>query len=1487
MMTNLYLQDEVANENTVNSFGNSAPVETTKDPSSDSQISINGDLSLAVEVPLADIEDARSIGDNTLTAVAKNQAGFFFTVADQADAAYEEGKSVDEAANIVSDRLVKERDMSSSEFILSQGLSLTNEEVNPFTARTSANMAVWDRLMADEFDKNQQGIFSKFLTFLDVNILRQFTIGILDDPTFRSNREGDTIKDAFLNMNPAEFEVWAKDYIAERKDEGIFSGDSIWNLYKLANDSQYLGDDPIAPLAAILSAFDIVPIATAGVKVSRSGVRTLRNARRGVDALAVVADETTAAARLARQVERETVQIDKVTVSRTLPDDMDPSITRPFERPSGVTYREGTLKTRLNEAIDNLEKNGWFGEYLTDATKVRLITETIDNISRSVGDIGIRVKTVVDEGSQDFKTVLTFGREGTGGAFKTRAAAEEIAKRDPSLSVIKADGTEGMPKSGWFIRTEQRLDVLGTGDPAEILQRSNFVFDTLQKISKGAPKSFGPRTAAKIIQAESGLSNIPALFKPYQKAVKAVKGAEKERLSDFFNQLRDGDYSYMRYAPDESSFKALYAERYGAAPSDKAVKAYTAALDIADTSWNIKASARLKEVVAEGGEMITLNADYEALAYRVASAPQDELVLDAVTLRSYTKDTLPADFRIYKVPDTYLDHLYVTNVQRSRVANKVDVMPYNVGGPRDNGDFRWFLGSTREKTLASGNKVNTRFKTLMGSFGKSEIETAARELNTITARIKELIDAQGVKTIDDLVMSKSQLDDLEELISVNNKWNPNVETLDDLRRISKDTGFDMTEAFVFKARDQKVTAADFGTDVTYANKTFGELADTAVNARTLNGRRGDAPLLKYGGGKSVQTNPIAAIAEQFGQEVHGYANRAATRDAIDGWIALAESPAAKNLVEFPAGVPKSQYARRVLEAKVAPSNKANDLAAQLREQQRVLSRRLHQPTRTSEAWADFTRGATEFIFDATKGTVKWDLGKARPNDLLLQTGFYSKFGFFNPDQFFLQALHSVTIVAASPVAGAKAVSLALPIRLLASLSDDAALSLGIKRMAKTMGFDQKELEGIVRYIRESGRDVIDHSIIELQMPNKMGRASSLSNSAMERVRGTLDKSTFFFKEGERVTRTISMITAVLEHQAKRPNEDLFSPSAMRWIANREDDLTFNMTTASKPVWTQGILRVPTQWLAYSFKAMSAITVGREFTLAEKARMAAVLGPMWGMTGLGYGQATGYIMDKLGYDPNDPTAVDTFNFIKYGMGDWLLGEFLGTDTAYAERVAVIGAPIQTVKDLLSGSVIEALFGPSGQIGTDLVSGIVKTVSLGFGNRDFTFSEEVTKTLRNISTFDKIVKIRELIRSGDYLSRTYRQAAGNFEEAGQRAGAVAAVAFGATPAPVQNWYDFNEIIYSANDDYKQIETELLNSARAAIHKLNSSDPNEIVQGQGLWTETLDILWASPLSNELKLQIENRMMSVDQYREILTNAYKLGADAYYNAVIMEQQR
>ena len=1447
------------------------------------------ELSIATETDEGEVRISRANANFDHTGVAKQNAlGFDYEAS--IDKAYADGVKPEAIAEIIENRKLKGEDMTLSEYMLIQNLMLGDNDINPYAARTLTNMETWNRLLQKELEANTQGNLSKTATFLDVNVLREITIGAFENVTFRSNREGSDIREAFTNQTPGEFQEWAKEYIAERKEEGIFSSDSIWNLYKAANDATYLGNDPLAGLIAVFGAADIATLGATslvkgGVKsaitTAKSGtiaydagtvagkVLSLSKVRRPVDAVAVIEGEVAAAQVLSKSVDDMGVQIDEVAAGRNLPEELDPTVG-PSARPSGVALRQADRKTTLMEKMEEMNRRGSFGDYIEPSTISRVASETAARIAARTNDVMLNSKVIIDEGSDDFKVVVRMGKDGSGSAFRLKRDAEAIAGSDPSLKVVKRE--EGR---GYFIEAEQRIDVLGLPTAAEPFKRGGFIADSINKMFGAATVRLGDKLGGKFMQAEAGQALIGDLIKPYQKAINKLKGPEQTNLSDFMTQLRDGELSHMRLAPTRESFESLYKTMYGAKASKDLLNAYDALIDISDTTWQIRSSDRLKRVVSEGGIYADLTDNYGDIVYRVdgqrVTIPDNELILDLATGRSLRKAELSGNQIVHKVPGTYADHLFVANVKSTRVLERVDVMPYNVGGPRTNAQFRWFVGTGRQQTLASGNTINGGFKTMLGSFGKEQAETAVRQLNTISRKTKALMDEQGVDDVTGLKLSKAEYDDLGEVIRQNNSWNKHITDLEDLVGISLKYGFKFREEFAAKARDQKISIADEGEDISLSGSTYGEQVGTRLNMK-----RGDTPLFEYGGKQAVNASPVSAIADQFGSEAFGYTNRAASQNAMVGWVKLAESN--EGIVTFPKGVSNSDYLNRFLGAEVTKSGKFNDLAAQLREQQDVIKRRLNQTTWASDKWDVFTASATESIFE--KSGFKVDLTKTDPSSQLLKVGFYSKFGFFNPDQFMLQALHGLTVAAISPINGTKALGLSAPLLIITKLPVGPTRTLAIKRLAKSGLIAEDELTDLVRYIDESGRNIVDTQIIELQAPQKFGVRSTLAGKGAANVGSFLDKSTLFFKEGERATRMSAIATAFLEHRAKRPDIDPFSADGRSWITNREQDLSFRMTTASRSFVQSGPMRVPTQWLTFSLRALENITVGRNFTAGERARMFAVMGPMYGMTGLGIGQMAGYVTERLGFDPDAPETVTTFNRIKFGVVDALLSNLLGTETAYATRVAPVDQLIDTWRKLFDEEFMTVIAGPSGEITRDMYQVGVSAISAIFGGRSSMAREDLTQLVRNLSTADKIFKIKELIETGNYRSRTRKMSVGGLGPAD-----AAAVIFGATPAPVQNYYDYTEMVFREGDASRKLEKRLREKANYAITLLTTGGKDDMVKGEKLYYEVNDELWSSNLTNELKVSIQKRLMRGEAIPDIMRNASRLGLE--YDAQLLSQQQ
>jgi len=580
---------------------------------------------------------------------------------------------------------------------------------------------------------------------------------------------------------------------------------------------------------------------------------------------------------------------------------------------------------------------------------------------------------------------------------------------------------------------------------------------------------------------------------------------------------------------------------------------------------------------------------------------------------------------------------------------------------------------------------------------------------------------------------------------------------------------------------------------------------------------------------------------------------------------------------FPKGIPENDLYNRFMDAQVVKTGKFNDLAAQLREQQEVIKRRMNQSTWLSDKSHSFTASATVAIFETTG--KKLDLTKTDPASRLLQVGFYSKFGFFNPDQLVLQALHSLTVTAVSPRQGLKAMGLVSPMFIIANLKDSATRSLAIQRLAGFSKIDVEELNKLVKYIDESGRNIIDNQVIELQAPQKFGAASTLAGKSQEAVGKFLDTSTLFFREGERVSRLVGVMTAFLEHRAKRPNIDPLSPEGKLWITNREQDLTFRMTTQSRGLIQSGPMRVPTQWLTFSLRAMENIVVGRNFSAGERTRMFLVMGPMFGLTGLGAGRMAGYFTEQLGYDSSDPQAIETHNRLKYGLIDALLSNLLGTETAYAQRVAPLGQIQDTYKKLFDKSLLTTLFGPSGEISKDMGAVAVNAIKAMVGGRTEMVREDLTQLVRNLSTVDKYVKVQELIESGNYRSRTRKLVVSNLDPS-----AAAAVLFGATPAPVQNYYDYQEMIFKKNNRYRDMSKRLKSKATLALSLLTEGNESDMIRGTKLWEEINDEIWSSSLSNKIKLELQRSLVRVSAVPDIMRNAMRLGLE--FDAKLLSEQ-
>jgi hypothetical protein len=106
-------------------------------------------------------------------------------------------------------------------------------------------------------------------------------------------------------------------------------------------------------------------------------------------------------------------------------------------------------------------------------------------------------------------------------------------------------------------------------------------------------------------------------------------------------------------------------------------------------------------------------------------------------------------------------------------------------------------------------------------------------------------------------------------------------------------------------------------------------------------------------------------------------------------------------------------------------------------------------------------------------------------------------------------------------------------------------------------------------------------------------------------------------------------------------------------------------------------------------------------------------------------------------------------------------------------------------------------------------------------------------------------------------------------------AAAVLFGAVPAPVQNYYDYTEMVYSKNNYYKEMRKRLQSKAIQADNLLTEGDEDDMVRGLKLRQEIQDEIFSSRLSSNLMLELQRSLINPDSVTNYFRNAIRLGLE------------
>lgn len=1340
---------------------------------------------------------------------------------------YNTGKPADQLQQEVFDNGVKRDDLlSNKEFVAEQALTLDDYEYSAIDSRITANMQIAQEIVQNRMQAigEEKGSFGNFLDGADRFLRAVSPIGTYEDITGDTEDDSRVILDNAAKLSPAEFKVWFEGFADDVAKEGIFRENTLSAFQNLSSEIAGSGYDPNKGMNQVLAAVDVATSLTLGLAVKgvKNVVKAPLRATTPVGRVAAIKGPEAGAEAAAKILERTP---DPIALNNVAPSVMD-AAPQPVRVPQ-AKFTEKMNENKIAQGMNDLFQKGAFGRVASSDAVKEAATKIADTYKKNVSNPVFDWK-YFDEGLGNFVTSVRFGRATDGTPFKPLANGQppESVKRLLDDIKTRVDNAEIVPvnaddlRQGYVIEVKERINTSGLQEAIDEVQgvSSGWVRNTIGRVMNN---SLMGSTALRDVQRLETLSNIAEssraavkqyIIEPYIRNIGELSAKERFTVQRVYTELRDGADASLRVRYTESEFYTKYRQLHpnGEAPTPKAFAAYESLAQIEEADYLLKTTNMLQRYVEKGYKnSVQVFENYFAPAKRVSRSevPDDARIVDGETgALIRIKDIEDEAFPIWKLDKpTANGQEYVVAPKQVRMIDPTDVMGYNPGGSRLNPELNYFV--------VIGDK---RLKALMGTFTENQARIAKEQLNTLK------------RAINDGNIS-------DELVLANNDWNPSVQTAADFSKFVNDEGWDLTRGEIgIKGRDDDIIDADVDGEGVFV----GLKADDYVQNDL---RRNDKVLLDFGGGRAYNEDPVNSILNQFGQSVFTYSNRAYARNAMVGWVKRAQKA---NRSWFPQGVSPNNYEELFRRAEI---NGNDEFARRMSELRDITMRKINMQDDFSLAMENLGQVAAEFIFDKTsdigkripflknKGGMKLNLSD--PSNILLKIGFQSAFGFFNISQFLMQGFHATTIMAISPTKGFKGAALVTPMRAALRAYEMGAGREAITRFAKVAEISEKEAEEWFEYIRTSGRAVVEGDAIEdgtgvgfgisgwKGEDMSYGKISAAGYYSSKLVGKGLDVGLMPFKAGERLSRLTAMNTAILEFKAKFPNVSVLSDQARMWITRREQDLTFNMSSLSRGKVQSGFMKVPTQWLSYSMRAMEAVTVGRNFTAAERARLATVLVPMFGMTGFGLTNSADYVAEKMGIEPDSSLYIA----IKYGAIDAVLAALPGdTEIGVGTRLAPIGAFFDVYKNITEGKFLEVIGGPSGSIAGGLYNSVGSALTTLFTGQTASLTEDVIALLRVPSGIDNVAKAMGIFNNGVYRSKTgialpYEMSVGD--------GIVALTGF--TPLEVVENYSRKDDMFTSNKKFTDFRKEVNRDAQY-IFQLMKGDEKDIEKAIRLMEE-----------------------------------------------------
>ncbi len=1342
-----------------------------------------------------EVTDRIDSGDYSPIVEAKNKIQG--TLARMLSQSQEQKQDPEAASRQLSEIAIKISDATdNSDVSLEQYLTVGNSEYNPALARAIVNQQIAAEVIQEAVEKNDEGssTIGQVFDFFDKYLLRQIPLGALEDLSYSGVRKSEEILHAQTSMSADDFRVYIKEYIEEKAQEGVLRKDNIFALQQGLEIATAAGELPSAKWDALFGALDLVPIVgKLGTMVVKGKLLTRIASLSGPEA----------SAKAYQDIRKPSPSPHPEIEVETGPSALDASsIGTPRPNPSMI--REATINSELIDDITAATNRGAFGRRVTAEQTASLArdiqTKLKETTSRPIADFDI-VNLPLGGKQATFK----LGRISDGAPYLKKAPAEAMAKRltDNGIAVTVDLVEETNPSLGYFVTARETLDLSSVASSIDdVAAADNFFTNSIAK-ALGSTKTLDSKHHNNLANmGEAGFAVLKSIAKEPLRVLEKTSLESQEIIGKVYTKLRDGEDAYIHdgYSPLEFATEFFKASGNKKRATEADYASFYAAKTINDTAYLLKAKEISKRYINAGYKSVKTNVG-DVLARQVTSAPADKDIYDVASgafLRA--GDEIPFDTAIWRseMDDYFIRPKSVSNIQYHHVLN------YNAGGQRLNPDANYFI------TLGEGNG-----KAVMTAFSLKNAQTAE-------AQIKAIQDALVVlgRPLKQLV------DELDDVIARNNSWAPTlVYDTASLQAFAERKGWNLTsgtgEDGVMVANPVKHKARD-GNTAESDHEVWGG-ASNNLFYQAQQGHRSDSVLMDYGTGlETLNDGPVKAMVDQLANEFSAYSHSNYTESITASWVAKAKTLGMKTTAHTDRAAFNDMF-RQLTEKSILLDEERN-----LIQIGSIARRRMGIKDPMTRTMEQATQVFREFVFDASGRKIP----KVSVVSGLLNMGFQSAFGFFNIGQFIMQASQVSSIVALSPKAGLLASAVALPLRLALHNGTPEA----VRRAGKVLGVSEKDANELFEYLMVSGRYDVGNDAMEKatgpgwsfrgwggssHIPSEMRKGLYVASSVGKKV---LKAGTTPFTEGERLSRLTAITTAFLEHKKRFPNVSAMEDNARAWIANREQDLTFNMGTASKAALQQGVWRLPSQWTAYSFRAMEAVVIGRDLSKWERIRLGLILTAQGGTAGVFADGAADWISEKYDMDPNGAGVAA----IKYGFYDGIFSAFFSgvsdsdVQTAMGTRLAPLGTFMEIYRKVSEENTLTALGGPSVEIVGAGVVAAYEAIGNIFNGHTASAWEDIERVLRTPTGIDNIVKARGIINHNVYRSKSGTSIPLPFTDID-----ALLQAFGITNYAVADYYNSKSEVWRETKDVKDFTKDLQKSFQRAIDLMREGKEAEGIQ------------------------------------------------------------